>query len=130
MGMYDEVRSSYDLGEQFTDILCQTKDIDDFIGGSLTLYWISPSGELWKPEYNDTHDFKVYSEGDPEYNPAKKWFNWEWIPTGKHGKYSPHKITKYVEIYPAVWKGKWEDWPRCRLHFVDGVLKDYEYKRR
>lgn len=128
MGMFDEIRSSYDLGEQFTNVLCQTKDIDDWGSGTMTLYWISPSGELWKPEYTGTHDFKVYSEGDLEYDPLKKWVNWEWIPTGKHGRYTPHKITKFVEIYPALWEGKWENWPICRLHFVDGILKDYQHK--
>jgi hypothetical protein len=37
-----------------------------------------------------------------------------------------HEITKYIEIYPADWKGKWEDWPRLRLHFKRGILEDYE----
>ena len=30
MGMMDYFRSSYDLGEQFTNIPCQTKDIETF----------------------------------------------------------------------------------------------------
>ena len=29
MGMFDYVRSSYDLGEHFTNTRCQTKDIED-----------------------------------------------------------------------------------------------------
>jgi len=32
MGMFDYFRSSYDLGEQFTNVVCQTKDIEEFGG--------------------------------------------------------------------------------------------------
>ena len=35
-------------------------------------------------------------------------------------------ITKYIEVYPADWKGKYEDWPRCRIHFKYGRLVDYD----
>ena len=28
MGMFDYFRSAYDLGEQFTNVVCQTKDIE------------------------------------------------------------------------------------------------------
>lgn len=126
MGLFDYFRSSYDIGEQFTNVECQTKTIDNYISGTMTLYWLSPAGELWRPEYVGTHDMKIYEEGDPEYDPKKLFLNFEWVPTGKHGRYVPHKITKYVEVYPARWEGAWEDWPRCKLHFVDGVLKDFK----
>lgn len=122
--MFDYFRSSYDLG-QFTNVLCQTKDIEDGIGGTLTDYWVDPSGLLWYPEYRDTHDFVIIEEDDPRYDPARSFLNYEWIPTGKHGKYRPHEITKYIEIYPESWKGKWEDWPRLRLHFRYGKIQDY-----
>ena len=36
MGMFDYFRSSYDLGEQFVDVECQTKDIEDGIGGTMS----------------------------------------------------------------------------------------------
>ena len=124
MGMFDYFRSSYDLG-QFTNVLCQTKDIEDGIGGTLTDYWVDPSGLLWYPEYRDTHDFVIIEEDDPRYDPARSFLNYEWIPTGIHGKYRPHEITKYIEIYPESWKGKWEDWPRLRLHFRCGILQDH-----
>ena len=39
--MFDTLRSSYDLGPQFTNVELQTKDMDDF-GGSLTFYHIDP----------------------------------------------------------------------------------------
>lgn len=130
MGMYDEFKSSYDLGEKFTNVLCQTKDIEYGIGGTMTLYWLSPAGELWRPQYNGTHDMIFLKEGDEGYSEKLSILNFKWVPTGKHGKYVPHKITKYVEVYPARWKGRWEDWPRCRIHFVDGVLKDFETMSR
>ena len=126
MGMYDHVRSSYDLGEQFTNVVCQTKDIEDGIGGTLTDYWIDPTGILWYPNYAGTNTFEIISEDDPRYDPDKKFLNFEWIPTGAKGKLQQHPITKYVEIYPSGWKGEWEDWPRCRIHFKYGKVMDFE----
>jgi hypothetical protein len=126
MGMFDYVRSSYDLGPQFTNVVCQTKDIEDGIGGTMTDYWVDPAGQLWYPNYRETNDFVVIDEDDPRYDPERKFLNFEWIPTGKHGKYQPHHITKYVEIYPANWEGEWEDWPRCRIHFKYGKVIEYE----
>lgn len=126
MGMFDYVRSSYNLGEQFTNVVCQTKDIEEGIGGTMTDYWIDPNGLLWYPNYSGTNTFEIIAEDDPRYDPEAKWTNFEWVPTGKHGKYQQHPITKYIEIYPANWKGKWEDWPRCRIHFKYGKLLDFE----
>ena len=126
MGMFDYLRSSYDLGEQFTNVECQTKDIEDGIGGTLTNYWLDPNGVLWFPNYTGTNTFEIISEDDPRYDSDRKFLNFEWIPTGVHGKYQHCSITKYVEIYPAAWDGKWKDWPRLRLHFKKGVLQDYE----
>ena len=126
MGMFDYVRSSYDLGPQFTNVVCQTKDIEDGIGGTMTDYLVDPAGQLWYPNYRETNDFVVIDEDDPRYDPERKFLNFEWIPTGKHGKYQPHHITKYVEIYPANWEGEWEDWPRCRIHFKYGKVIEYE----
>ena len=124
MGMFDYFRSSYDLGEQFTNVVCQTKDIEEGIGGTMTDYWLDPSGRLWCPHYRDTHTFEEIPEDDERYSKIG-FLNFEWIPTGKHGKYTPHEITKYIEVYPANWKGKWEDWPRLRLHFRSGILQDH-----
>lgn len=126
MGMFDYFRSSYDLGEQFTNVTCQTKDIEDGIGGTMTDYWLDPNGVLWYPDYRGTNTFEVIEEDDSRYNPKLKFLNFEWVPTGQRGAYRPYLITKYVEIYPEHWEGSWEDWPRLKLHFKYGVLKDFE----
>ena len=101
MGMFDYFRSSYDLGEQFTNVVCQTKDIEEGIGGTMTDYWLDPSGKLWHPRYIGCHTIEIYEEGHPRYDPNAKWANFEWIPTGARGKLQHHPITKYIEIYPA-----------------------------
>jgi len=125
--MFDYVRSSYDLGPDFTNVECQTKDIDDSgIGGSMSHYWIAPDGRLYVSTYRSTHTFEVIKEDDPRYSETHKFLNFEWIPTGDHGKVEPYYLTKYVEIYTAQWKGDWVDWPRMRLHFKDGILQDFE----
>jgi hypothetical protein len=126
MGMFDYFRSSYDLGEQFTNVVCQTKDIEEFgIGGTMTNYWLDPSGKLWCPHYRDTHTFEEIPEDDERYNKRLRFINFEWIPTGVHGKFKLHEITKYINVYPATWKGDWHDWPTLRLHFRDGILQEY-----
>ena len=123
--MFDYFRSSYDLGEQFTNTVCQTKDIEEYgIGGTMTDYWLDPSGQLWYPSYAGCHTFEEITEDDERYS-KHGFLNYEWIPTGKHGKYHPHYITKYIEIYPGNWAGKWEDWPTLRLHFRYGILQEY-----
>ena len=126
MGMFDYLRISYDLGEQFTNVTCQTKDIEEGIGGTMTNFWLDPAGKLWCPLYHGTHTFEEIPEDDERYHSKHTFLNFEWIPTGKHGKFVPHEITKYIKIYPADWEGKWEDWPRLKLHFKRGILQDYE----
>ena len=126
MGMFDYFRSSYDLGEEFTEVELQTKDIEDGIGGTMSYYWLDPHGYLYHIDYSHTADLKIYEPGDPEYNDDLKWLNFEWVPNGNHGKVSPWLITKYVEVYPSTWEGQWEDWPRCRIHFKYGRLMDYD----
>jgi hypothetical protein len=126
MGMYDTIHSSYDLGEQFTEVELHTKDIEDGIGGTMSHYWIDPSGYLYYIDYSKTADFVKIEEGDDEYNEKHSFMNFKWVPNGNHGKISPQMITKYVEVYPAQWNGEWEDWPRCRIHFKYGRLMDFE----
>jgi len=123
--MFDYFRSSYNLGNTFTNVVCQTKDIEEGIGGTMTDYWLDPAGKLWFPQYHGTHTFEEISEDDERYNEKRGFLNFEWIPTGVHGKFKLHEITKYIEIYPEWWKGDWHDWPRLRLHFKYGILQEY-----
>ena len=127
MGMFDYLRSSYDLGEQFTNVELHTKDMEGGeIGGTMTTYWLDPKGVLWKPDYVGTNKLVFYEEDDPNYDPKHLWLNHECVKTGKRGKYSPHNITGYVRVYPSRWEGKYEDWPTLRLHLRKGILQDFE----
>ena len=127
MGMMDFFRSSYNLGEQFTNTRCQTKDIEDYgIGGTMTQYWLSPNGQMYWIDYSHTADFVELKEGDEGYNAEVALFNFRWIPNGTHGKVSPFYLTKYISVYPEQWEGEWEQWPTLKLHFKYGKLMDYE----
>jgi hypothetical protein len=126
MGMFDYFRSSYDFGEQFTaETVFQTKDIEEGIGGTMTDFWLDPAGRLWCPLYHGTHTFEEITKDDERYDEKRGFLNFEWIPTGVHGKFKLHEITKYIEIYPEKWEGDYDDWPRLRLHFKNGILQEY-----
>jgi hypothetical protein len=127
MGMFDYFRSSYYLDESFTNVPCQTKDIEDGIGGTMTQYWLSPDGQLYRIDYSETADFVELKEGDEGYQEGRlSMLNFQWIPNGIHGKVRPMNLTKYITVYPEKWNGEWKDWPECRIHFKGGVLQDYE----
>lgn len=123
--MFDYVRSSYYFGEEFKG-QCQTKGIEEGIGGTMSQYWIAPDGQLYLIDYSHTADFVELKEGDEGYDPDKKFLNFIWVPNGTHGKVQPWCITKYVTIYPERWEGKWEDWPDCKIHFKYGIVQDFE----
>ena len=58
--MFDVIKSSYYLQEQFTNVELQTKDMEPDIGGTMTHYWICPNGLLWRPDYTGTNvDFDL-----------------------------------------------------------------------
>lgn len=105
MGLYDEIRSSYNLTEEFTDVTLQTKDLDS----CMNFYWIDTSGKLFLIDISGTADFHKNDEDS---------FMFKWIPNGNHGKVIPVYITKYIEIYNNPYK-------RCNLHFRNGVIQDY-----
>jgi len=47
MGMFDTIRSSYNLGEDFTNVTLQTKDLDCI----MSEYWLDPAGNLYEIEH-------------------------------------------------------------------------------
>ena len=122
MGMFDYVKSSYDLGEDFA-CPCQTKDIENCLGGTMTQYWISPSGQLFMIDYSHTADFVE----DPNPNPKFPFMKFHWVPNGAHGRVSPIYLTKYVTIYPEKWDGHWKERPEVMIHFKNGVVEDLIY---
>ena len=127
MGMFDYLRSSYNLGESFTNLQCQTKDIEDGIGGTMTQYWLAPNGQLYWIDYSHTANFVELKEGDEGYQEGRlSMLNFKWIPNGTHGKVRPTNLTKYITVYPERWDGEWKDWPECRIHFKDAKLQHYE----
>ena len=130
MGLFDYVRSSYNLGKQFTDTELQTKDIERGLGGTLSHYWINPSGQLFLIDYRDTQD--LIDKPATVLDSLKWWyFPFEYQPNGNHGKVSPVYLTDYIVVYPSNWKGVPEDWPECRIHLKLGKIQDYDnkYKR-
>ena len=126
MGMFDYLRSSYNLGPQFTDVELQTKDIEEGYSGTMTNFWIDPAGYLWCPDYTGTSTFEEIPKDDERYSDKHLFLNFEWISTGQRGKYKVHPITKYISVYPSGWTGEWNEWPTLRLHFIQGKLQDYE----
>jgi hypothetical protein len=126
MGLFDYLRSSYDLGPQFTETELQTKDVEKCLGGTLSHYWLCPAGYLYMIDYSHTADFVEIQEGDEEYNDKHKFMNFTWKPNGVRGTVRPVMLTEYVRVYVSTWEGKWEDRPTLRLHLHYGKLKDYE----
>lgn len=116
MGMFDDFKCSTDIGV-LTNLNCQTKDIDRFAGGTMSFYWVDPSGQMWSPDYSGTTDFLM---------DGKKI---KYISNGNHGKLRPVYITDYVEVYTSITQPDGlVDWYTCRLHFIEGKLVSYMYK--
>jgi len=113
MGMFDTVKSSFDLGEEFTNTQLQTKGLMC----AMNDYWISPSGELFLIDESPAVDV-VFDDSCP-------WTNLRWEPNGNHGKITPKYITDYIEVYPAQWEGSWQDWPTCGIYFKNGKIVDW-----
>lgn len=93
-------------------------------------FWLSPAGHLYVMTYRDTHTFEIIEENDPEYKESMEFLNYRWVPTGDHGRVEPYRITGYVEVYPEIWDGAWEDWPRLKIHFKNGKLIEFRRIKR
>jgi hypothetical protein len=123
MGMVDYFKSSYDLGPQFTNVICHTKDIEhEMIGGTMSFYWLNPYGHLVRISYAGTHDF----EKVPEKERKHKWMIYRPVSNGKRGRVISETINKCVTIYPSMWLGDIEDWPKLLLYFKYGKILEYD----
>lgn len=118
MGMYDTVRSSYDLGPGWLNKELQTKDLDC----CMCEYWISPEGQLFEIDYSGTQDFVENPEND-----TPLWKGIKWVPNGNHGKVRPVFAFKVVELYPAKWDAHYAKWPSCHVYFWDGMIKEVRH---
>lgn len=112
MGLFDTVRSSYNLGEELTEVELQTKDI----GATMDFYWISPNGQLWTVDLLDTADFEKIDDSI---------LGFKWIPNGNHGKVKPVDLTDYIRAYRVV-DGRFVE---CRIHFKNGVVQEVYYHK-
>lgn len=120
--MFDYLRSSMDIGE-LTDQECQTKDIDDLIGGTMSFYWVDPVGALWYVDYSNTTDFV---ENEDENLPI--WLRFKHVPNGNRGKVTRCYLTKRIGIYTSdISPDGHLDWIQCELLIVDGFVKDFRY---
>lgn len=118
MGMFDEVKCSAPIGE-LTNVLTQTKDISDdyWEGGTMSFYWIDPSGYLWATDYSNSYDFQLIGT---RYTPVKN---------SNRGKIYQLPITKSIEIYHyTIQPDGYVEGVICDLNLSQGRLVDYKYK--
>ena len=110
MGLFDTIKSSYDLGPGFRREL-QTKDLYNCCAH----YWISPIGQLYEIDYSGTQDW----EADPESKlPLLKH-----IPNGNHGRVRAVNLFNTITVYPSLWDCKYSPFPRLQIHFDSGIIK-------
>ena len=75
MGLFDTVRSSFDLGPGYHRTL-QTKDLECL----MCEYWIDSAGKLYEIDYSHTADFVEIGPDDPNYNQERGYLNFFWKP--------------------------------------------------
>jgi hypothetical protein len=92
MGLFDEVYSSYDLGENLTNEKLQTKDL----ACCMEDYWISPAGELFVVDYVGT------AEWVPDPDSTRTFWPYKSVPTGEHGRVIPFLHTGDVRLYRGI----------------------------
>lgn len=118
MGMFDTVRSSYDLGPGWLNKDLQTKDLECFMNE----YWISPAGQLFEIDYSGTQDFVITEREDDDLLSMFKTRS-----NGNRGVVRPVFAFKVVELYPAKWDSHYAKWPSCHVHFWDGMIKEVRH---
>lgn len=118
MGMFDYVRSSYNLGRHFTNVTLQTKDLEPHIGGTMSFYWLDPRGRLWEIDEDGCYDWTFPQEEDKGLAP---WLAFRRELNGNHGKVRPRRFTGDVRMYPDRWDGDHSAWPETQIRLIDGV---------
>lgn len=110
MGLFDTVINYFEIDSRINKKVCQTKDIDDCMGGTMSTYFLSPRGELFLINYDGTQDFCGYDSS----------VDWGWEPNGKHGRVERFPLTKTIDLYANP--------KECiyRLTLIDGKLQCYE----
>ena len=111
MGMFDTIRSSYNLGKGMEGEL-QTKDLVCL----MQEYWISPSGQLYEIDFSGTQDFVL----DPE-NDTALMSGVCWVPNGNHGRVRATRHYGVVEVYPSKWCND-DCCYTCQITFCDGKI--------
>ena len=111
MGLFDTVRSSYNLGPGFANDL-QTKDLEC----CMCEYWISPNGELYEIDYSGTQDFVEPDSSD------SPWRLFKTVKNGNHGKVIPCQVTATVIVYPSKWTCYYSPFPEKKILFVEGKI--------
>ena len=120
MSMFDSIRCSMDIGE-LTDSDCQTKDIDPYIGGTMSFYWVDPSGLMWTVDFSGTADF-VFTDSLKLRERVGYIFN------GNRGRVHRVYLTDYITIYNSKTSPDGlVEFVECRLHFIEGKLQSYTY---
>lgn len=114
MGMFDTIRTSYDLGPGFHNRDLQTKDLENL----MEFYWIDPNGQLFKVEYSGTQAWEMRSLEESK----SEWDIFKIVPNGTHGKVSPCNLTKTIEVYPAKWDAHYAPFPSLEITFYAGAL--------
>ncbi|AEZ65624.1 hypothetical protein [Cyanophage S-TIM5] len=113
MGMFDTIRSSYDLGPGFTKEL-QTRDLS----GLCECFWIDPQGRLFRIDYTGTQDW----EKTPTEERTGHLDVYRSVPNGQRGRVCPYIMNGTIEVYPSKWTAYYAPFPRKLITFRDGIL--------
>ena len=116
--MFDCIKCSAPIGE-LTNVSAQTKSIaDDFWeGGTMSFYWIDPSGQMWSISYAGTYDL---SPLNGRFMPQKN---------NNRGRVYRFNITDTIEIYHYQTQcDGYVDGTVCELRLNEGRLINYKYK--
>jgi len=111
MGMFDTIRSSYNLGEDFTNVTLQTKDLDCI----MSEYWLDPAGNLYEIDFTGTQTFEWNESSDTSFPIV------HWKPNGTNGVVRATSVTDYIRVIPEKLGVDYY----LTLHFEDGKLQKH-----